>query len=177
MHQDPGNISDQELIDGFLKHRSEREFRLLYRKYAAGLHRLALHLVNYDRLAADDVAQESWITAVKKLDSFQGASSFKTWLTGILIYKVKEHQKTLHRSHEDLVGIDRGHAPSGYPGIEVDLQRSLAGLSDGYHQVLVLHDAEGYTHREIGELLGISEGTSKSQLFQARKQVQKFFNA
>lgn len=177
MHQDPGNISDQELIDGFLKQRSEREFRLLYRKYATGLHRLALHLVNYDRLAADDVAQESWITAVKKLDSFQGASSFKTWLTGILIYKVKEQQKTLRRSHEELPGVEVGQVVSGYPGIEVDLQRSLAGLSEGYHHVLVLHDAEGYTHREIGELLGISEGTSKSQLFQARKQVQKFFNA
>jgi len=176
MHQDPESINDQELIDGFLRHRSEREFRLLYRRYATGMHRLAVHLVNYDRLLADDVVQEAWITAVKKLDTYRGASSFKTWLTGILIYKVKEQQRALRRATGEALNADVAQPNSGYPGIAVDLQRSLAGLSEGYHQVLVLHDAEGYTHQEIAELLGISEGTSKSQLFHARKQVQKFFN-
>jgi RNA polymerase sigma-70 factor, ECF subfamily len=176
MHQETESIPDQELIDGFLRHRSEREFRQLYQRHAAGIHRLALHLANYDRVIADEAAQEAWITAMKKLETYRGASSFKTWLTGILIYKVKELQRAVRRTPGETLNTELGEATSGYPGIGVDLQRSLARLSEGYHQVLVLHDAEGYTHQEIAELLGISEGTSKSQLFHARKQVRQFFN-
>lgn len=176
MHQEPEGISDQQLIDGFLRHRSEREFRLLYRRYAAGIHRLALHLLHYERAAADDVAQETWITAMKKLETYQGASSLKTWLTGILLFKVKEHRKSGLRRATDSLEEDVALSSAGYPGISLDLQRSLSKLSPGYLQVLVLHDAEGYTHQEIADLLGITEGTSKSQLFQARNQVKKFFN-
>lgn len=176
MHQEPEGITDQELIDGFLRHRSEREFRLLYRRYAAGIHRLALHLLNYEPLPADDVAQETWITAMKKLNTYQGASSFKTWLTGILLFKVKEYRKAGLRKAMDVLDTEIEQPTSGYPGIGIDLQRGLESLSEGYHQVLVLHDSEGYTHQEIASLLGISEGTSKSQLFHARRQVQKFLN-
>lgn len=176
MQQEPEGIPDQELIDGFLRHRSEREFRRLYQRHAAGIHRLALHLANYDRVTADEAAQETWITAVKKLETYRGASSFKTWLTGILIYKIKELQRAGRRTPGETLNEEMGQPTSGYPGIGLDLQRSLARLSQGYHQVLVLHDAEGYTHQEIAELLGISEGTSKSQLFHARKQVRQFFN-
>lgn len=176
MHQEPEGISDQQLIDGFLRHRSERDFRLLYRRYAVSIHRLALHLLNYEQAAADDVAQETWITAMKKLDAFQGTSSFRTWLTGILLFKVKEHQKSALRKPRVALEVETAQPLSGYPGIGIDLQRGLASLSAGYHQVLVLHDSEGYTHEEIATLLGISEGTSKSQLFHARRQVQKFLN-
>lgn len=177
MHQEPEGIPDQELIDGFLRHRSEREFRLLYRRYAARIHRMALHLVNYDGPAADEAAQETWITAMKKLETYRGGSTFKTWLTGILINKVREHRRAGLRRPAHALDPELGQPAYGYPGIGVDLQRSLAGLSEGYHQVLVLHDSEGYTHEEIAALLGISEGTSKSQLFHARQQVRKFFNA
>ena len=55
----------------------------------------------------------------------------------------------------------------------MDLERAIAALPEGYRTVLVLHDIEGYTHEEIGRSLGISPGTSKSQLFGARRSIRQ----
>lgn len=176
MHLAPDPNSDQQLILDFLKHRSERVFRELYRRHAARLHRLALHFANYDPVHADEAAQETWITAVQKLPAFGSRSTFRTWLTGILINKVRELRKANNRNTTEGLSHDLAQGVAGYPGIHLDLQRSLAALTPGYHQVLILHDAEGYTHQEIAELLGISEGTSKSQLFEARRKVRKYLN-
>jgi len=58
----------------------------------------------------------------------------------------------------------------------IDLENAIASLPVGYRQILILHDVEGYTHQEIGELLAINPGTSKSQLFQARKTIRNYLS-
>ncbi|MFH1277767.1 MAG: RNA polymerase sigma factor [Candidatus Eisenbacteria bacterium] len=166
---------DRKLAEVFLRRRDEAAFLELYRRHAPGLRRLATRLVGTRNGDAEDVVQAVWIRAIEGLDGFRWESSLKTWLTGI----------ALNCSREVLRKRKRGEGPEwndeihGRPGPSrihhaidrIDLENAVGGLPDGYREVLVLHDVEGYTHEEIGRFLGIESGTSKSQLFRARRAV------
>lgn len=169
------HLEDKLLVKGFLLSRSELLFRQLYRKHTLAVYRLALQLTNKDIQGTEDIIQEAWIRAVERLHQFKWNSSFKTWLSGIVINCCREHlrkKKSSILSYDDMekeLTITHSHN-------KIDLQNALAMLPIGYREVLLLHDMEGYKHEEIGQLLGISEGTSKSQLFHARKAIRKLLN-
>jgi RNA polymerase sigma-70 factor (ECF subfamily) len=98
-----------------------------------------------------------------------------TWLGGIAINCARElwregrGRDEAHDEERDEVPVARG-SPAG-PEDRIDLERAIERLPQGYRQVFVLHDVEGYTHEEIGGLLGIEAGTSKSQLSHARRRL------
>jgi len=118
---------------------------------------------------AHDALQETWIRACKSMERFEWQSSLRTWLTGILINCVRERdRRQRHRSENELPEENLLSTTPPAQGV-LDLEQIIDRLPAGYRQVLTLHDIEGYTHEEIGRLLEISPGTSKSQLFQARK--------
>lgn len=163
--------SDRELVESVVMHADERAFRELYRRHTPRLYQLVLRLVGSEQ-DAEDVVQEAWIRATEAAAQFRWESGFNTWLTGIAINRFKELLRK--RNRWPAMGLEQVQEPEERPdhvSERLDLQRALALLPIGYRTVLVLHDLEGYRHEEIAQQLGISAGTSKSQLFHARRYV------
>ena len=162
--------ADRRLVRRFLRARDEQAFRQLYRRHAPVLYPLALRLVGGSEADAQDAIQETWIRACEKLERFEWKSSLRTWLTGILINCVRESMRERQRRQEEELPDDYETAASAAPPwTSIALDQVIARLPTGYRHVLTLHDIAGYTHEEIGTLLEITAGTSKSQLYHARK--------
>lgn len=165
-------LKDQLLVSNFIKNRSEKSFQKLYRAKTPHLYQVAIRL-SQDEALAQDLVQQMWIVAISKIEDFQWRSELKTWLIGILF----NLHRSLRKKEERLVSasdddLDASHDLS----IEskMDLEGALGQLPPGYRQILILHDIEGYKHREISDILDISEGTSKSQLYHARKAMREY---
>jgi RNA polymerase sigma-70 factor (ECF subfamily) len=159
---------DAALVAAVVADGDEARFRALYRRHSPALYRLALRLAGGDAAAADDALQESWIRAARRLASFRGDSAFRTWLSGFLVNCCREaRRESARRAEEPLGSVEP--ARSRGDSLRLDLERAIASLPPSYRDVLVLHDVEGYTHEEIGRLLDVEPGTSKSQLSRARR--------
>ena len=162
--------TDRALAEAVLLTGDERAFRDLYRRHTPRLFQVVLRVVGGAEHDAEDVVQETWIRATEKLSTFRWESAFATWLTGIGLTVARQSLRTRGR----WVDLDEAPEPSRPPkGEQIDLERAIALLPAGYRAVLVLHDVEGYRHEEIGEMLGIAPGTSKSQLFNARRSLRR----
>ncbi len=164
-------LTDRELVEAVVVNGDERAFRELYRRHTPRLYQLVLRLVESEQ-DTEDIVQEAWIRATEAAANFRWESGFSTWLTGIAINRFKEMLRK--RNRWPAVALDQVHEPECKPehvGERIDLERALSLLPVGYRTVLVLHDLEGYRHEEIAEQLGIAAGTSKSQLFHARRYV------
>ena len=145
----------------------EPAFGRLYDAHTPYLYRLALRLTGGDAPHAEDCVHDAWIRAVRRLGSFEGRSTMRTWLAGFVVNRVREGWRS--PIPDDLpngLAID----DTALLGTEdrVDLERAIAALPPGYRAVFVLHDVEGWTHEHIAEHLGLVPGTSKSQLSRAR---------
>jgi RNA polymerase sigma-70 factor (ECF subfamily) len=114
---------------------------------------------------AEDAVQEAWIRAVERLHAFRGESALRTWLCGITVNCARERLRRTFLSEGEIPEVAAAPAADQRLSVEQLLYR----LPAGYRAVLVLHDVEGYTHGEIAALLGIEEGTAKSQLSRARR--------
>jgi RNA polymerase sigma-70 factor (ECF subfamily) len=147
----------------------EPAFRALFRQHSPVMYAVALRLLARSVPDAEDAVQEAWLRAVRGLGAFRGDSSLRTWLVGIAVRCALEASR-----QRPSTAIDEPIAISRGRGVEtIDLERAIAALADGYRQVLVLHDIHGYTHAEVAALLGIDEGTSKSQLSRARSAMRR----
>ena len=167
-------LDDRALVARFLEVRDEASFRVLYCAYTPGLLLFATRLLGRQH-DAEDALQETWVRAVRRLDSFRWESSLRTWLSGILVNCCREARRD-RRPEEDeahtLLEIPARPAETLEPPLEALVRR----LPDGYREVLVLHDLEGYTHEEISSLLAIAVGTSKSQLSRARQTLRSWLD-
>jgi RNA polymerase sigma-70 factor (ECF subfamily) len=169
--------TDRELAALVIDQGDEDAFRLLYRRHTPAVYGFVLRLVGGNEQEAEDIIQETWLRAARGLEGFRWKSALRSWLTGIALNRVRELARKNKRS---LVEVDMGweipdFAPD--PGTRMDLERALELLPPGFRTVLVLHDVEGFTHQEIGSRLGITDGTSKSQLFGARRAMRRLLNA
>ena len=146
--------------------RGEDAFRALYRTHTPALYALALRLTGSDKSEAEDLVQETWVRATRKLSSFRGESALRSWLCGVLVNVRRERIRSAWRTVDapDIEPVTAAIDESAF-----DLERAIAGLPEGARDVFVLHDVYGYAHHEIAHLLGVVEGTSKSQLARARK--------
>ena len=121
---------------------------------------------------ADELTQDIFVRAWQKLRTFRGESAFATWLHRVAVNVILERRRTmaihLGRFTDDPLAIERAPAHAGLPNFSMDFERAIEKLPPGAREVFVLHDIEGHKHREIGEMLGISAGTSKTQLHRAR---------
>jgi len=146
-----------------------RAFERLYHAHVARVHSLARRMV--PDADADELTQDVFVRAWQKLDGFRGEAAFGTWLHRLAVNLCLEARGQKARMRARLAGDD---ALPDLPARRVtrdermDLEDAMQGLPAGMRQVFVLHDVEGYRHEEIGEMLGISPGTSKSQLHRAR---------
>ena len=167
-------MTDLELVER-ARNGDQIAFRDLYDRNVDRIYRLAYRMAGEDDLARD-FTQETFLRAYQRLDQFRGDAAFSTWLHSIAVSvslnglrKVDRHRKR-ERSLEDAAHV----APEGR-GLEPDarerLKEAVDGLPEIYRTVLLMHDLEGYSHREIAETLGVAEGTSKARLFRAREKL------
>ncbi len=152
-------------------------FERLYRANVGRVHALCQRMTG-DSSLAEELTQQAFVRAWQKLASFRGASAFSTWLHRLTVNVVLGHRRSSARREARVaVSGDEGFAdPRGYeesPGNVVDLERAIASLPESARTVFVLHDVEGFRHREIAEATGIAEGTSKAQLHRARTLLRK----
>ncbi len=154
-------------------------FERLYRAHTARIHALCRRMAGPEE--ADDLTQEVFLRAWRKLDRFRGDSAFGTWLYRLAVNVILAKRATMGTYRARFVADAEAEVKSdqeagrvwgrgaGRPaGARIDLERAIRKLPEGARRVFVLHDVEGYTHEEIAELLSVSPGTSKSQLHRAR---------
>ena len=169
--------TDRELADLVIGRGDEQAFRALYRRHTPAVYQFVLRLVGGNAQEAEDIIQETWMRAARGLEGFKWKSALRSWLTGIALNRVREMARKKKRSLVEVDGEWEIPAVSRDPGERLDLDRAIQLLPPGFRTVLVLHDVEGFTHQEIGNRLGITDGTSKSQLHGARKAMRRILNA
>ena len=152
-------------------------FEQLYRLHVSRVYALCLRMCG-DPREADELTQDAFVRAWEKLDSFGRRSAFSSWLHRLTVNVVLGSWRAKGRLRERVVSIadltDLGaarHEPE--PRLGIDLERAIAALPPGARTVFVLHDVEGYRHRDIAELTGLAVGTSKTQLHRARRLLRK----
>lgn len=168
--------TDRELADLIVQNGDEDAFRVLYRRHTPAVHQFVLRLVGGDAAEAEDIVQETWMRAARGLESFRWQSALRSWLSGIALNRVRELARKKKRSLVEVEGEWEVPVTAVDSGMRIDLERALELLPPGFRTVLVLHDVEGFTHQEIGERLGITDGTSKSQLHGARRAMRRLMN-
>ena len=161
--------SDRGLADRVLRDGDEGAFRALYSRHTPYLYQFALRTLGGNEPEAEDVIQEAWIRAVEKLDSFRWEAELRSWLAGIVLNLCRGLFRRKDRQWLEIDESALGSPRTARLDERMDLEQALHLLPDGYRTVLVLHDLEGYTHEEIGQALGTTAGTSKSQLSRARR--------
>lgn len=159
-------------------------FEELYREHSSRLFGLACRMVG--RTDAEDLLQEIFLTAHRKIGLYKGEASLGTWLYRLATNLCLDHlrsraartaQMTESLDAEDARPPEGGRGPILGVIDRLDLERALAELPDGCREVFVLYDVEGFEHREVGAMLGISDGTSKSQLHKARLRLREWLRS
>ncbi|NOT07788.1 MAG: RNA polymerase sigma factor [Gemmatimonadales bacterium] len=149
----------------------EEAFGALYRAHVGRVHALCLRLAG-DGAAAADLTQDVFVRAWQALASFRGESAFSSWLHRLAVNVFLGERRARDRREKRVTPTDdlsHFETTASAPGESLDLERAIAALPERARVVFVLHDVEGYRHEEIGGLLGVAVGTSKAQLFRARR--------
>ena len=162
--------TDNALIAQIAADGSEAAFRELFKRYTPRLLQFVMRILGSAAGDAEDVVQETWLRAAPALSNIRGDSSFGTWLCGIgLNASLEQLRRGTRRAREQTIGDMDLPGRSLQSDDRMDLDWAIAKLPPGGRTVLVLHDVERFTHYEIASHLGIAEGTSKAQLFKARR--------
>jgi RNA polymerase sigma-70 factor (ECF subfamily) len=134
---------------------------------------------------AEDLLQEVFLNAYRKVNNFRGDSSLGTWLYRMAVNHCLDYLRGRHskmaRATDSIEDEGMAEPAASAPLVasainRLDLERAIAQLPDGCRTAFVLHDVEGFEHHEIATLLGISEGTSKSQVHKARMKLRGILN-
>jgi RNA polymerase sigma-70 factor (ECF subfamily) len=137
-------------------------FRIVYRQYSI-------------RETAEEIVNDTFLTAFKRLETLKNHEAFKSWLYSIAINHVRNRRRIEIKRNTTRIEDIHLSQDTHNPLIKAALQQAIQNLPTGYREVFMLHDADGFTHEEISKILNISEGTSKSQLFKARNMLRKAF--
>ena len=148
-------------------------FEQLYRDHVGRVYAVCLRMTG-DPSEAEEATQEAFVRAWQKLETFRGTSAFSTWLHRLTVNVVLSGFRSKHRRTSRVTVTDRletlereGSGPRA--DLRADLEWAIASLPEGARRIFVLHDVEGYKHREIAEMTGLAAGTCKAQLHRARK--------
>ena len=156
-----------------------RAFERVYRRHVARIHSTAVRMLGPEE--ADDATQDVFVRAWQRLAQFRGDSAFGTWLFRLAVNVMlsrREVVATRRRRHvDDETVIDTLSARDARPELGIDFETAMQRLPPGMRQIFVLHDIEGYKHDEIAAMLGIAQGTSKSQLHRVRMVLRKYLDA
>ena len=151
-------------------------FETLYRRHAARIYTLACRMAGSAE-DGEDLLQEIFLQAYRKLGSFKGDAALGTWIYRLALNHCLDYVRSRRAKMSKLtetLDADTSFeplAPRETPIARLDLERAIERLPDGAREAFVLHDIEGFDHKEAAALLGIAEGTSKSQVFKARAKL------
>ena len=168
-------FTDQQIIEGCIKNDRACQQRL-YNMLSAKMFAVCLRYAN-EYNSAQDLLQEGFIKVFKNIEKFRGEGSFEGWVRRIFVNTAIEHyrkQVNMYAIHDTDTKQYEYFDDNALENLKrEDIVKTIQKLSDGYRTVFNLYVVEGYSHKEIGDMLGISEGTSKSQLARARYLLQK----
>lgn len=166
--------SDPELIRR-ARQGDGRAIRELYDRHAPRVYAVVRRIAA-DDATAEDYAQEAWIKAIRALSDFRGDARFSSWLHRIAVNAALQgvrKAKTRRRRRVPMPETLPVEPARRDALLRERLEEAVERLPEGMRTVLVLHDVEGYTHAEIGEMLDVATGTSKSQLYKARAKMRE----
>lgn len=148
-------------------------FEALYREHVGRVYGLCLRMTRQPE-AAEDLTQDTFVSAWRSLPGYEGRSSFSTWLHRIAVNAVLARRRSPQGRDEVSLTDDSGEQMefAEDTGMDeatpIDVERAIAGLPAGARDIVVLHGIYGYTHEEAAEMLGVAVGTCKAQLHRAR---------
>ena len=172
----PGSQVDDKQLIGRIQAGDPAAERQFFETYADRIHRIVYRFVG-DPEAAQDCVQETFIRAFDRLGTFRGESALGTWLGSIAVsvalnaLRGRKRDEKRHAPWEAAEAVAAPSARVSEPDLKTRLHAEIDQLPEGYRMVFLLHDVEGYTHEEIGTMLGVQSGTSKAQLFRARARL------
>jgi RNA polymerase sigma-70 factor (ECF subfamily) len=149
-------------------------FERVYRRHHGRVHALASRMVGSEE--ADDATQEIFFRAWTKLGSYRGEAAFSTWLHRLAMNLLIRRADRVRRIDTTTVTLEREVAVATNPSVDarLDVDRALAALAPGLRAAVILHDIEGYSHEEVGELLNISMTAARMRLYRARVALRAF---
>jgi len=161
---------ESDLISGCIEG-NRRMQEELYRRFSPRMYAVCLRYASSSD-EAEDILQEGFIKIFKKLGSYRGEGSFEGWIRRVFVNTAIEHFRR-RRYLQPVTEKEENTVEGKYLSVldslaEKDILELIRQLSPGYRTVFNMYVVEGYTHKEIGDMLGISEGTSKSQLSRAK---------
>jgi RNA polymerase sigma factor (sigma-70 family) len=164
----------QELLDLCREGNQKAQFQL-YKLYYKPMYSVSLRIVN-DETEAEDVMQEAFLKAFRKMDTYLGEVSFGAWLKKIVVNRSLDHLKKRRIRFEEMSGktmaIPDDDDEVGEPDVE-SIKKAIRSLPDGYRTVLSLYLIEGYDHDEISQILGISNSASRTQYSRAKSKLRE----
>ena len=172
--------ADLELVER-IKAGDGTAFEALYRQHATRLYNLASRMTGA-KGEADDLLQDTFLLAYRKIGSFRGESSLGTWLYRLAMNHcldvLRNRQTRMGHQTDSLDEPEADPVASPVPILSavnrIDLERAIASLPPACRAAFLLHDVEGFGHQEVGTMLGVSEGTSKSQVHKARMRIRTY---
>ena len=155
----------------------ESAFEALYRTHAKRIYSLAYRFAG-NAAEAEELLQEIFLQAYRKLGGFRGEAALGTWLHRLAVNRCLDHVRSRtarQAAVTEPLNAEQPASPRAGAGpiTHLDLERAIAQLPNGCRMAFVLHDVEGYGHREVAERLGIATGTSKSQVHKARLRLRR----
>lgn len=176
------NSADLELA-GRIRSGDGAAFDELYHQHAGRLYNLAYRMAGTAN-DAEDLLQDVFLLAYRKVSSFRGESSLGTWLYRLAmnhcldVLRSRQSRMGQHTDSLDEEGAAEPAAPLPLPVVgKIDLERAIGRLPHACRAAFLLHDVEGFGHQEVGAILGISEGTSKSQVHKARLRIRSYLRS
>ena len=173
-------LTDQELVTGVLQGTPSHQ-AALYKQYSVPMFRVLLRFAR-DRAEAEDMLQEGFIRVYRDLGQFRGDGALGGWIRRIMVNTALSHlrkQRDFLRDTSDFTPFENRFRTDEDFAANLDaetLLKYLQQLPPGYRAVFNLYAIEGFSHDEIAEQLGISTGTSKSQLFKAREYLKRILD-
>lgn len=159
-------------------------FESIYRRHSRRVYSVCLRMTG-NQETAEDLTQDVFAHLFRKVGLFRGESAFSTWLHRMAVNQVLMHfrKRSVKMEQSSDIGdmpelvVQGTNDPKRTPVIDrIAIDEAVAQLPVGYRTVFVLHDVDGYEHEEIGRMLGVSAGTSKSQLHKARMKLRTLLN-
>jgi RNA polymerase sigma-70 factor (ECF subfamily) len=165
-------LADQRALVERARRGDAAAHRALYDSHVDRIYRLVFRMIGVEH-AAMEVTQDTFVRAFAGIGSFREDSAFSTWLHSIAVslslneLKRRKRDRARNAPLDDAMMVAQS-APRSDPVLRDKLMTAVNALPEGCRTVFMMHDAEGFTHQEIGAALGITEGTSKAQLNRAR---------
>ncbi len=173
---DETRVADVAVVEG-CRQGDPHAFEAFYRRHAGRIYGLVCRMIG-NPADGEDLLQDIFLQAYRKLEAFKGDATLATWLYRLAVNRCLDYLRSktgrLIRLTDPLDPDDEPAAAPGWGGgaglavTRIDLERAIAQLPPGYRAAFLLHDVEGFEHHEVASILGVADGTSKSQVHKAR---------